>query len=93
MSFVCCKTGKPMPSIGMAEVKSSQIKQVGYDPATKTLAIQFAHGAGAHYHYPGVSEEDYQKFLKADSMGTHFGKHFKALPFDKFMPKKETEPA
>lgn len=93
MEFICCKTGNPMPTIGMSDVKSSQIKQVGYDPDTKTLAIQFSHGAGAHYHYPGVSEEDYQKFIGAESLGAHFGKHLKSLPFEKFMPKKEAAPA
>lgn len=89
MEFVCCKTNKPMPTIGMQDVKSSQIRQIGYDPATKTLAVTFNHGAGAHYHYPDVSEEDYQKFLKAESLGSHFGKHIKALPFTKFVKKEK----
>lgn len=92
MSFVCCKTNKPMPSISMSDVKSSQIKQVGYDPATKTLAMTFNHGAGAHYHYQDVSEEDYQKLMKSDSLGSHFGKHIRSLPFTKFV-KKEEKPA
>lgn len=75
------------PHITLHEVKSSQVKSVGYDHGTNTLAVQFAHGKGAIYHYPGVSADDYQAFIKAKSIGTHFGKHIKALPFTKFMPE------
>lgn len=78
----------PRPKIDMQDVKSSQVKQVGYDPATKTLAVSFTRGAGAIYHYPNVSPEDHQKFLKADSLGIHFGQHIKSLPFEKFEQQK-----
>ena len=80
--------GTPRPDISMQDVKSSQVKQVGYDPATKTLAVSFTRGAGAIYHYPNVSAEDHQKFLDADSLGVHFGQHIKTLPFEKFDPQK-----
>ena len=87
MSHVHCVTGKPCPPIKLSSVKSSQVKEVGYDPATKTLAVSFAHGAGAVYHYPGVEQGDYDKFVGAESVGAHFGKHIKKLPFEKYLPK------
>lgn len=87
MSHVHCTTGKPCPHIAQKDVKSSQVKTVGYDPITKTLAVTFARGAGAVYHYPNVEPDAYQEFIKSKSIGTHFGKHIKSLPFEKFVPK------
>lgn len=84
--FIHHATKKPMPVISMTAVESSQIKQAGYDPATNTLAIQFKHGKGAIYHYPGVTQEQFDAFNSAKSAGSHFGKAFKHLPFEKFVP-------
>ncbi len=72
------------PHIPMADVESSQVKSIGYDATTNTLAVQFTRGTGAIYHYPGVTPEQHQAFIKADSIGTHFGKHFKSAPFKKY---------
>lgn len=91
--FVHHVTKKPMPVISMADVKSSQVKQVGYDPATKTLAVQFAHGRGAMYQYTNVDPATYQDFLKSESKGQFFGKHLKTLPFEKFIPHVEEKAA
>lgn len=74
---------KPRPAIPLHEVKSSQIARVGHDAATNTLAVQFHRGT-AIYHYPGVSTEQHHAFVNAESIGTHFGKHIKHLPFEKF---------
>lgn len=74
------------PHIGLTPVKSSQVKSVGYDDSTKTLAVQFCHGAGAIYHYPDVTREQYEAFINAESIGVHFGKHIKQLPFTKYHP-------
>ncbi len=74
------------PHITLHPVKSSQVKSVGYDHGTNTLAVQFSRGAGAVYHYPSVTKEQYEAFIKAESIGVHFGKHIKALPFVKYMP-------
>lgn len=75
------------PHITLHAVKSSQVKSVGYDHGTNTLAVQFTRGAGAIYQYPNVSADDYQKFIKAESIGVHFGKHIKPLPFTKYAPE------
>lgn len=90
--FIHHATKKPMPVISMTAIESSQIKQAGYDPITKTLAMQFSHGKGAIYHYPGITQEQFDAFKSAKSAGTHFGQTFKHLPFEKFVPHT-TDPA
>lgn len=81
------ETGHQRPNIKLALVKSSQIKSVGYDPATKTMAVQFTRGSGHIYHYQGVSEEEHKEFLAAKSIGEHFGKNFRKSPFEKYIEK------
>ena len=71
------------PTITLHPVKSSQVQSIGFDEATGTLAVKFTRGAGATYHYPGVTKETFEKFRAADSIGTFFGKHIKPLPFKK----------
>ena len=70
----------------MLPVKSGQVKAIGYDAATKVLAVTFTRGTGAIYHYPNVSAEDHKAFIEAESIGKHFGKHIQHLPFDKYVP-------
>lgn len=82
---------KKRPAIALTGVKSSQVKAIGYDAATKTLAVQFNRGTGAIYHYPGVSQETFDAFRGAESIGSFFGQHIKNLPFEKFAPDVEPE--
>ena len=84
-------TDEKRPSIALSPVDSSQVKAIGYDEETKTLAVTFTRGTGAIYHYPDVAKETYDAFMACDSAGTFFGKHIKSLPFKKFAA--ETEPA
>lgn len=79
----------PRPPIELQGVKSSQVKAIGYDEATKTLAVQFTRGTGAVYHYPNVEKETYDAFVGAESIGVFFGQEIKNLPFEKFMPEAE----
>lgn len=79
------------PQIQMNAVESSQLKAIGYDAATKTLACQFTRGPGHIYHYPNVEPETHAAFVAGDlgpdvepSIGTFFGKHIKPLPFKKY---------
>lgn len=74
--------------IPMQEVESNKIKAVGYDEATRTLAVTFKHGAGAIYHYPDVEPQVHADFIGAESLGAHFGKHLQRLPFKKFNPEE-----
>ena len=70
------------PSIKLTPVESSQIHSIGHDPATNTLAIQFKSktGAGSVYHYPNFTAAQYAEFLKAESVGKHFGAHIRSNP-------------
>ena len=72
------------PAIALEPVKSNQVKAIGYDAATKTLAVTFTRGVGAIYHYPDVEPEAYEAFKSAESIGKHFGQHIKPLPFVKY---------
>lgn len=87
-NFVHHETKKPRPHIALHEVKSSQVKSVGYDHGSNTLAVSFTRGAGTVYHYPGVSAAQHEALVKSDSIGAHFGKHIKHLPFEKYVPHK-----
>jgi hypothetical protein len=81
------------PAIDLHPVESSQVSKVGYDEATQTLAVQFKHGTGAIYHYPGVTPKQHEAFVGAESIGGHFGKHIKPLSFKKYAPPKIGEKA
>lgn len=70
--------------IPLLPVDSSQVRAIGYDPATKTLAVTFMHGIGSVYQYQGVEPQVYADFVGAASIGSYFGKHIKNLPFKKF---------
>jgi len=72
--------GKAAPAINMVEVMSSQIHSIGHDANTNTLAIRFKNFKGeaaSLYHYSNFTAADFEAFKKADSLGTHFGKHIK----------------
>ena len=71
------------PFIAMDSVESNQVKAVGYDAATKTLAVTFNFGK-ALYHYPDVTAKQHADFIGAESIGTYFGQHIKDLPFKKY---------
>ncbi|MEJ7685666.1 MAG: KTSC domain-containing protein [Variovorax sp.] len=71
-------------AIPMTPVESNQVGAVGYDAPRRTLAVTFARGAGAVYHYPDVEPEVHVAFMAAESKGKYFGEHIKQLPFQKF---------
>jgi hypothetical protein len=59
----------------MKPVKSSNIKAIGYDPATQTLAVEFNHGG--LYHYANVPAAAHQELVSAKSIGGHLHQHIK----------------
>lgn len=69
-----------LPAIALTPVKSSQVKAVGYDAPTKTLAVQY-HSGGV-YHYHGVEAQTHASLLKAESVGKFLAAHVK--PKNKF---------
>ena len=81
-------TNEPRPPIELLPVQSRQVKAVGYDEQTRTLAVTFTRGQGAIYHYPDVDREFYEQFVTAESIGAFFGQHIKALPFKKYQAEQ-----
>jgi len=61
----------------MVDVTSSQLAQVGYDPATCVLAVRFR--SGGLYHYRNVPPEKHAVLMGSDSMGSYFHRHIRAL--------------
>lgn len=60
-------------AIALSPVKSGQVESIGHEGTT--LAVKFKHGGVYHYH--GVSADDFAKLQKAESIGSHLGKHIK----------------
>ena len=77
-------TDKPYVPIPMVPVESNQVKAIGYDADSKTLAVTFARGPGNIYHYPNVEPKTHAAFMASESKGNFFGQHIKPLEFDKF---------
>lgn len=57
--------------MNMQPVRSTAIAAVGYDPATRDLAIRFTHQAKI-YIYVGVPITVYTAFMNATSKGRFF---------------------
>jgi len=56
-------------------VRSSNIRSVGYDPASRTLEVEFH--SGGLYQYSDVPENIYHGFIRAASKGSYFHDHIK----------------
>lgn len=50
-------------------VQSSNVKSVGYDPDSKTLAIEFKDGSVYHYH--DVESSAHEELMGSKSIGKH----------------------
>lgn len=59
----------------MKEVKSSNIKLIGYDSDTNTLGIVFKNLS--HFEYSDVPQNIYDELCKADSIGAYFHTNIK----------------
>jgi len=76
-------------NITMHGVTSSQIKEIGHDAKTNTLAIRFKHG-GTLYHYSGVDAKKFEEFKSSESLGAYLGNKIKGHhDFTKINEKKE----
>lgn len=58
-------------------VVSSNLRSVGYDPATRVLEVEF-HGGGI-YQYFGVPEHVYRGLTSAGSKGGYLADHVKGV--------------
>ena len=82
-------TNQKPPEITMHGVTSSQIKEIGHDPKTNTLAVRFKHG-GTLYHYAGVDAKKFEEFKTSESMGSFLGQKIKGHhEFTKIIEKKD----
>jgi hypothetical protein len=61
--------------IETSKVDSSAISEVGYDPESKTLRIVFP--SGAIWDYVNVSQQRYDAFIGAPSIGSYFAKQIR----------------
>lgn len=59
----------------LTPVESSNIKAIGHDPSTNVLRVQF-HSSGT-YDFHGVTAEQYQQLMAAESKGQHFQRHIR----------------
>lgn len=62
----------------LTPVTSSNIAAVGHDPSTNELHVQFKSG-GTHI-YSGVTAEDHNDLIAAESIGSHFHRHIRTRP-------------
>jgi hypothetical protein len=65
----------------MKEVKSSQIRAIGYDPETETLAVEFlpkGKWPASEYHYSFVNSDTYYALMTAESIGKYFADNIKS---------------
>ena len=65
------KKDEPKPTIPMFEVKSSNVKAIGYHKPTLTLRIKFK-TSNIFYDYKGVPPELFVEFMKDRSKGKFF---------------------
>lgn len=63
------------PIMERTPVTSSNLAEVGYDPASMTLEVLFHHGGT--YQYFDVPESEFQALMSADSKGEYFNANIK----------------
>jgi hypothetical protein len=63
---------KPKREITRREVKSSQIKSIGYDNESSTLEVEFTSKGNPIWHYQPITAEGYHALLNAESIGKYF---------------------
>jgi hypothetical protein len=62
------------------KVESSMLREVAYDPETRTLEVEFT--SGGVYEYHDVPPEVYADLLRAESHGQYFRAHVRgAYPY------------
>lgn len=59
----------------MQEVKSSNIKEVGYSEESKVLFVRFK--SGGLYTYNNFEKQTFDEFLNAKSIGAYFSKNIR----------------
>jgi hypothetical protein len=60
----------------LTPVTSSNIAAIGYDPATRTMTVQFKNGGTFDYH--DVAPHHHDEMMKVNAKGQSVGKYFHA---------------
>lgn len=58
-------------------VQSSQIRSVGYEPASRTLEIEFSNGAV--YQYSNVDPDIHTRMMESSSVGSFFNQNVRGV--------------
>lgn len=61
--------------MNLSVVKSSYLKEIGYDPDKQELEVTF--NSGAKFSYFDVSQTAYDSLITAESVGKHFATNIK----------------
>ena len=61
----------------MTPVESSNIREIGHDADTNTLAVRFKNGG--LYNYAGVDADKHTALMKADSVGAFIHANIKGV--------------
>lgn len=67
-----------MAKSSLTPVESSQIAAIGFDPSDGVLTIQFK--SGSIYDYRNFTQQEFEQFAGAESIGSHFYKFIKPYP-------------
>lgn len=71
------------PRIPLTKRQSNMISGIGYDPETQTCQIAFKpkkSGLISIETYPNMSQEEFDRFANAASLGTYFGANLRNWP-------------
>lgn len=77
--------GKAAPKKGrvpMTAVESSNIREIGHDPANNEIHVTFRGSSDDVHVYPGTAEE-FEKLRTAKSVGKHFHTTIRSREFRK----------
>lgn len=67
-----------------AQVNSSNIDRVGYDPSISKMQVVFHNGS--IYEYDNVTQAEYYGILEAESAGRYLAEHIKGVkPYRRVM--------
>jgi hypothetical protein len=62
--------------VEMQSVDSTCFSEVGYDPDGEILYVRFL-DSGSLYSYQPVSQDEYDDFMQADSLGSYYNDYIK----------------
>lgn len=78
--------------IQLTQLRSSNLRAAGHEPATNLLAVHFTNGSV--FHYKDVPSDVASKLLQADSPGKYFAAEIRGkYPAEKVVAEEQTAQA